>query len=189
MSLRKAAALWDSPRGVYGGEHQLRRRRSGRIELNGHLVVSGVEPLPGAREPDAIMLEVMPQSGLSDTTPQLDFVGERQQIGNQFFGELDHEASTDSAEQDASESRGWIARQLSSTDGDSPSGSDRAGVTDLDLGENHDPHVNPCRASSDQPMEHIAELVGMATNLIVVDVTALEHLHQFPGSISKAPPG
>jgi uncharacterized protein related to proFAR isomerase len=82
-------------------------------------------------------LEAMPQTGLDDAIRTLDLADETMDVGMHVLVDLEEMPSHHCTEQDATETGGGIRRQHEMAERDTPRGSDRTRMPDLEFGEDH----------------------------------------------------
>ncbi len=133
------------PGRVDSAKHQLAWPGPQPVESADHPAAAAVEPLHAAGEPHSIALEPMTKPGLGYPPPLLQFVGQGEHIAHQLIGKIGSEASADRPQQNTSSSRtpktgptGQPAPPQSQPTG----GSNRSGVKDLQLSQQHDPNAN-----------------------------------------------
>src|SRR6185369_4967536 len=104
------------PRGARHGrrrvdstEHLL-RWRSLRVEVELDALTHADEPVPTARQADAIGLEAMPEAGLHDAVAELDVADETMEVGKQIRVEIVDVCGDNGSEEDAAEPRRRISR-------------------------------------------------------------------------------
>jgi len=90
-----------------------------------------------AGKPDAVVLEPVAQARLGDTPPGLDLVGESYDIGEKVDVHLRCESSGHRAEEHSCASGRRIAREETRAERDAPSGSNRSGMEQFELSQEH----------------------------------------------------
>ena len=122
-------------RRVDSTEHLL-RGRSLRVEVELDALTHADEPVPTARQADAIRLEAMPEARLHDAVAELDVADETMEVGKQIRVEVVDVGRDDGSEEDAAEPRRRISRQRAVTERDAARRRERTRVPDDQLGQN-----------------------------------------------------
>jgi hypothetical protein len=115
----------------------LGERRTRTVEIDAEVVAGPDETVPAASEPVAVDLKSMPQSRLHDPVATLDLVDQSMHVRVQLVVDPMDVAGDDGAEQQSTESRRRVDREDEVTERKATCWHSRAGVPQLELGEQH----------------------------------------------------
>jgi len=126
------AGRMDRSQHVLGGRSPVRHERHRQLA-----VLTAKQSMGAAGEADPVALEPVAEARLGHTPPGLDFVGEGYDIGEKVGVHLRSEPSGHGSEQNPRTPGRRIARENTRAERDAPSGSNRSGMEQFELSQEH----------------------------------------------------
>ena len=133
------------PGRVDGSQHQLAGPGPRPVEPADHPAAAAVEPLHAAGEPHPVALKPVAEPGLGYPPTLFQVVSQSEHVAHQLIGKLGAEPGADRTQQNPSGP--WApmtkpSRQPAPPQSQPAGGSDRSGMEDLQLSQQHGPNAN-----------------------------------------------